>query len=171
MVYHQSSMNKTKHCIQILTLREENNQYILKVVGFIFVEDKTQIVFNPSIKNFKAGHWTWHKDGKVHLKDSDGKVLVSHNRAPLSKFRGKRQFLFSGSTKDSNINIDYKLCEDSAVFLIDLRQFTKGLGLSVHVCDYFNVNRTVKTFEDKPHHQSFVYWKSNPKIVIIAFDN
>lgn len=171
MYFQFKNMNNTKHCIQILTLREENKQYIIKVAGFIFIEDKTQIVFNPSIKGFKKGHWTWHKDGKIHLKSDDGQVLVSHSRAPLSNFKGKSQFLFSGSAKDSDINIDYKLCKDSAVFLIDLRQFTKGLGLSIHVCDYFNVNRTVKIFKDKPRHQTFIYWKSTPKIVIIAFDN
>lgn len=163
-------MNKAKHLIQILTLKQENGQYIIKRVGFIFAEDKTQIVFNPSIKSSKNGHWTWHKDGKIWLKYNN-QVIFSKNSIPLNKFKGKRQFLFSGLTKDADINIDYKLVENASIFLIDLKQFTKGLGLSIHVCDYFNVNKTTRVFEDKPHHQSFVYWKSNPKIVINAFDN
>ena len=163
-------MDKTKHLIQILTLRQENGQYMLKVVGFIFAEDKTQVVFNPSIENSRNGHWTWHKDGKIHLKYNN-QVIFSKDSIPLNKFKGKRQFLFSGFTKDADINIDYKLVENASIFLIDLRQFTKGLGLSIHVCDYFNVNKTTKVFENKLHHQSFVYWKSNPKIVINAFDN
>ena len=98
-------MDKAKHLIQILTLRQENEQYIIKVVGSIFAEDKNQVVFNPSIKNSKNGHWTWHKDGKIHLKHND-QIIFSKNSIPLSKFKGKRQFLFSGSTKDANIHID-----------------------------------------------------------------
>lgn len=164
-------MKSSKHKIQILTLREEKNQRIIKTVGFVYVEDKKQILFNPSIKGYRKGHWTWHKNGKGHYKDNKGKVIFKFKRIPLDKFKGQRQFLFSGSAKNTNFNLDYKLCEDAAIFLIDLRQFMKGLGLSIHACDYWNVNKTMKLFKDKPRHQSFVYWKSNPKIVIIAFDN
>ena len=160
-------MEKNKHCIQILTLRDDG----IKIIGFLYVEDRKQIVYNYSIKGYEKGHLTWHKDGSVHTKDHKGKILFSHKRRSLNKFRGKSQFLFSASAKESNINLDYKLVEDSATFLIDIRQFSKSIGLSIHVCDYWNVNTTMKTFENKPHHQSFVYWKSNPKIVIIAFDN
>jgi len=163
--------NKSRHCIQILTLREENQKQIIKLVGFIYAEDKKQIVFNPSMNDFKKLHWTWHEDGNVHIKGTDDKVIMKHKRVPLDKFKGQSQFLFSASAKDTNINLDYKLCEDSATFLIDLKQFQKGLGLSIHVCDYLRVNKVMNVFKDKPHHQSFVYWKSNPKIVVIAFDN
>src|SRR3989338_1007577 len=118
-------MGNVKHRIQILTLREENKQYVIRLAGFIFIEDKTQIVFNPSLVGSKKWHWTWHKNGKIHFKA--GKICLKssaredffESRAPLSNFKGKRQFLFSASVKDSDINIDYKLCEDSAVFLID----------------------------------------------------
>lgn len=116
MCYHFWNMDKTRHCIQILTLREEGQKQIIKVAGFIYAEDKNQIIFNPSIKNSKKGHWTRHRDGKVHLKDENGTVIFSHNRIPLSEFKGQRQFLFSAYAKDSDINLDYKLCEDSAIF-------------------------------------------------------
>jgi len=164
-------MGKNKHCIQIVTLQEEKQKQIIKTVGFLFIEDKNQVVFNPCIKDYEKGHWTWHKDGKVHSKDNKGKQIHAFKRIPLSKFKGTSQFLFWGFIKDSGLHKEYKLCEDSAIFMIDLRQFDKGLGLSVHVCDYQNVNKTMKTFEEKLHHQSFIYWKSNPKIVLIAFDN
>lgn len=166
-----SHMTKSKHCIQVLTLREDNEKQTIKTVGFIFVEDKKQIVFNPSIKEYNQAHLTWHKDGTVHMKDNKGIILFSDKKTTLNKFKGQCQFLFFGQIKDADLNIDYKLCEDSGIFLIDLRQFQKGLGLSVHICDYHNVNKTMKVFSDKPHHQSFVYWKSNPKVVLIAFDN
>ena len=65
------SMN-TKHIIQIMGLTEENGNAILKLLGFIFVEDKKQIVFNPSIEGQKKLHWTWHEDGMVHSKGEDG---------------------------------------------------------------------------------------------------
>ncbi len=164
---------KQKHSIQIVSLLEENNKPILKTVGFIYIKDKNQIVFNPSMKDFKKMHWTWHEDGMVHIKGQDGKILTKHKRVPLNKFKGQSQFLFSALIKQfsKERHIDYKLCEDSSVFLIDLRQFTKGLGLSIHMCDYLRVNKAMNIFKDKPHHQSFIYWKSNPKVVIIAFDN
>jgi len=56
-------------------------------------------------------------------------------------------------------------------FAIDLKNFKKGIGLSIHATDYRNINKVAKAFFDKPQHQSFILWKSTPKIVVHAFDN
>jgi hypothetical protein len=165
-----------RHKIQILAIRNNSdNETIINTVGFIYVEDKKQITFNHSLlrdyKKFNKIHHTWHEDGKVHMKDNTGKILFEHKKIPLSKFKGQTQFLFSAFDKDLLIHQDYNLCNDSAIFLIDIRKFRATLALSIHLCDYWNVNRAMKTFEDMPQHQSFVFWKSNPKIVIIAFEN
>lgn len=159
------------HIIQIITLTENSEKITLKKVGNLFVKDRDMIVFNPSIKGFKKGHWTWPKDGNLHLKDDKGSVISTAKRLPLNKFKGSSQFLFSGFSKESGIHIDYKHIENSTIILLDLRNYEKGVGLSIHVTDYENINKTMNIFKEKRNHQSFVYWKSVPKIVVIAFDN
>ena len=161
-----------RHLIQIMGLTEENDKKILKLLGFIFVEDRKQIVFNPSFTGQEKLHWTWHEDGMVHSKGDDGQKFHEFKTIPLGKFRGARQFLFSGFVKEfTEQHIDYKNCSDAVIFAIDLKNFKKGIGLSIHATDYRNINKVAKAFFDKPQHQSFILWKSTPKIVVHAFDN
>ena len=96
----------------------------------------------------------------------DGQKFHEFKTIPLSKFRGVRQFLFSGFVKEfTEQHIDYKNCYDAVIFAIDLKNFKKGIGLSIHATDYRNINKVAKVFFDKPQHQS------TPKIVVHAFDN
>ena len=160
------------HIIQILALKEDNKKLTLTTVGFIFIKDRSTLVFNPSLKDKGLGkiHSTWHKDGTLTFQDGKGNIISKDKRKPLDKFKGQNQFLFQTYT-DINFNLDYKQRDDDGLFLIDLRKFTRGLGFSIHICDYNNINKATKQFEDKPNRQTFIYWKSNPKIVIVAFEN
>lgn len=159
-----------KFKIQIVGLLEDNGMPVLKTLGFLFVENKTQVVFNPSLKSFKNMHWTWHKDGTVHAR-CNKKIYHKFKRYPLDKFKSSSQFLFSGERKEAKDNIPYTFCENSGIFMIDLRNFKKGIGLSIHISDYNNVNTVAKAFNDRAGHQCFIFWKSCPKIIIHAFDN
>lgn len=159
-----------RHFIEILTLDINQWQKIIKTIGFLFIEDKNQIVFNLSMKNSKKLHYTRHKNWMIHMKDGDV-LFPPSQRTPLDDFEWDEQALFYTIPKNSNLNSDYKVHDNSNLFLLDLRQFKKGIWLSVHLCDSQCVDKVVNAFKEKPNQQCFIYWKSTPKIILVAFDN
>jgi len=157
------------HNIRIVALTERNKNIELKLIGYVFIKDKTQVVFNPAINVFRNLHWTWHESGLVHSK-ADGRVYNRFKRQRLDKFKRCEQFLYMCDSVGVGEKINYTLCKNSQIFLIDARGFKKGIGLSIHLSDYNNVNLATKAFSDEPTHQSFIFWKSKPKVVINIID-
>lgn len=160
------------HIIQIVGLQKKKNIPLLKTIGLIIIEDNKYVVFNPSVKGIKDLHWTLHEDGKFHVKQK-GNIITSHQKIPLKNLKKGFQFLFSSTpSKQVGNSINYKLRgEEYGLFLVDLTNFKKGVGISIHISDTNHVNKCFNTFKNKPEHQCFIYWKSKPKIIIHVFDN
>lgn len=165
-------MTKDKtHGIQLTGLIDDDDGSHLILLGLIFIKDNDHITYNPCIKGYNNLRWTWHADGLVTTKENE-KILQQHKRQRLDSFQKSDQFLSNGfPINGSTLKRDYKHIANSQIFTVDFRNFQSNqFNISIHVSAYNHVLKCSGIFSSELNHQTFIFSKSKPYIVVNFFE-
>jgi hypothetical protein len=136
---------------------------------FIALNSKGDIYYGPATEeNSRTSH---HPSG-VTIYHHKGKVLTSSSGRPMSEWKGIIQIFASAYSKFSTIPKGYKLYKNTkadGIFLIDVRNYPKGIHLSAYLVKKNYRDDLMKLPPKEEIIQYSIYSNVNPWLVITAY--